>query len=113
MADVWGLTPQALGPAADRGEVFAVVVKRQRYFPREFLELDRADVAAVSPQALGKLSSSEKLVFWKRTHGALGGETVLQALSGRPDGTQLARIEVLARACAAEAHAETHDVEAA
>lgn len=106
LADVWGLTPQALGPAADRGEVFAIVVKRQRYYPKEFLELNRDDVGAVS-KALGSLSPSEKLIFWKRPHGALGGKTVLQSLSGKKGGTHLGRITQLARAWAAEAQAQT------
>lgn len=112
LAEVWGLTPQALGPAAERGEVFAVVVKRQRYFPKEFLELDRDDVGAVS-KALGSLSPAEKLVFWKRPHGSLGGKTVLQLLTGKKDGAQLGRVIRLARAWAAEAQAETDVAEAA
>ena len=33
LAATWGLAPQALGPAADGSEVFAVVIKRQRFFP--------------------------------------------------------------------------------
>lgn len=112
LAAVWGLTPQALGPAAGRGEVFAVVVKRQRYYPKEFLELHREDVGAVS-KALGNLSPSEKLVFWKQAHGALGGKTVLQSLSGKKDGAQLERIKQLARTWAAEAHAATDAAETA
>lgn len=104
LADVWGLTPQALGPAAERGEVFAVVVKRQRYYPREFLDLDRQDVGAVC-KALGNLSPAEKLVFWKRPHGALKGKTVFAALTDARDADRLRRVEVLARAWADEAHA--------
>lgn len=112
LADVWGLTPQALGPAADRGEVFAIVVKRQRYYPKEFLELNREEVGVVS-KALGRLSPSEKLIFWKRPHGALGGKTVLQLLSGKKDDAQLGRVSQLAQAWAAQAQAETDDAEAA
>jgi hypothetical protein len=106
LADAWGLTPQALGPAATRGEVFAIVVKSVRYYPKEFLELNRDDVATVS-KALGSLSPAEKLIFWKRPHGALGGKTVLQSLSGKKDSGQLGRVTQLARAWAAEANAET------
>eukprot|EP01136_Pigoraptor_vietnamica_P010299 Opistho-1_new@47772 len=80
LAEVWDLTPQALGPAAERGDVFAVMVKRLRYYPKEFLELSREDVGAVT-RALGELSPEQKLVFWKRQHGALAGKTVLEALS--------------------------------
>lgn len=101
LAEKWGLTPQALGPAADRGEVFAIVVKRRRYYPKEFLELCREDVAAVS-QSLGNLSPEEKLVFWKHAHGALGGKTVLQLLSRKNRASQLTRVTELARARAAQ-----------
>jgi hypothetical protein len=100
-----------LGPAAERGEVFAIVVKRQRYYPREFLELDRHAVGTVS-KALGSLSPAEKLVFWKRPHGALGGKTVLQALTASKDSGQLVRAAQLAQAWADEAHAGS-DVAAA
>lgn len=106
LAGVWGLTPKALRLAADLGEVFAVVVKRQRYFPKEFLELNREEVGAVS-KALGSLSPSEKLIFWKRPHGALGGKTVLQLLGGKKDDAQLGRVTQLAQAWAAEAQAES------
>jgi hypothetical protein len=112
LADLWGLTPQALGPAAERGEVFAIVVKRQRYYPREFLELDRNAVGAVS-KSLGSLSPSEKLIFWKRQHGALGGKTVLQALTASKDAGQLVRAVQLAQAWADEAHAGSDVAEAA
>lgn len=104
LAGLWGLTPQALGPAAERGEVFAVVVKRQRYYPREFLDLDRRDVGAVC-KALGSLSSTEKLVFWKRPHGALKDKTVFAVLTDARDADRLQRVERLARAWADEAHA--------
>ncbi|CQR38216.1 hypothetical protein [Thiomonas arsenitoxydans] len=112
LADAWGLTPQALGPAAARGEVFAIVVKSHRYYPKEFLELNRDDVGAVC-MALGALSPSEKLIFWKRAHGALGGKTVLQSLAGKNTDAQLARVTQLAQAWAAEANAETDVAEAA
>ncbi|WP_141288061.1 hypothetical protein [Ideonella azotifigens] len=112
LADHWGLTPQALGPAADRGEVFAILVKRQRYYPREFLDLDRHAVGAVA-QALSGLSPTEKLVFWKRPHGGLGGKTVLQALTATNDAAQLARVVQLARSWAEEAHPKRDGVEVA
>lgn len=112
LADAWGLTPQALGPASARGEVFAIVVKSHRYYPNEFLELNRDDVGAVC-KALGRLSPSEKLIFWKRPHGALGGKTVLQSLAGKKSDAQLARVTRLAQAWAAEANADTDVAEAA
>lgn len=101
LADAWGLTPQALGPAAKRGEVFAVTVKNQRYYPREFTQLDRDDVGAVCKQLEG-MDSSEQLVFWKRKHGALSGKTVYEALSsGRRGQPQLAKVVQLAQSYAA------------
>jgi hypothetical protein len=112
LADRWGLTPQALGPAAARGEVFAVVVQRHRYYPKEFLELGRSDVGTVS-KLLGDLSPEEKLVFWKRRHGALGGKTVFELLSSKKNGPQLLRVAQLARSWAAQAHAEDDVAEAA
>lgn len=111
LADKWGLTPQALGPAADRGEVFAVVVKRQRYYPKEFLDLDRARVAAVA-QALNGLSPEEKLIFWKRPHGALGGRTVMQFLAATaPEAVD--QVTQLAQSWASQAQAEGRAAEAA
>jgi hypothetical protein len=112
LADRWGLTPQALGPAAARGEVFAVVVQRHRYYPKEFLELDRDDVGTVS-KSLGDLSPEEKLVFWKRPHGALGGKTVFELLSSKKNRPQLLRVAQLAHSWAAQAHAEDDVAEAA
>lgn len=102
LAQRWGLTPQALGPAAQRGEVFAVVVKRQRYYPREFLELEREAVATIC-RALAGLSPEEHLVFWKRPHGALGGATLAQFLGQDTGRKALARAVALAQAWAAEA----------
>jgi hypothetical protein len=111
LAQKWGLTPQALGPAADRGEIFAVVVKNQRFYPKEFLELSRDEVGMVS-KSLGEISPEEKLVFWKRPHGALGGKTIYQVLSGGSEAPQLARVAQLARAWADEAKAEGDGAEA-
>jgi hypothetical protein len=112
LAHKWGLTPQALGPASERGEVFAIVVKRQRYFPREFVELERDVVGTVS-KSLGRLTPEEKLVFWKRPHGALGGKTVAQFLGPRKDGPQLVRVRQLARAWAAQAQSQGNGAAAA
>ncbi len=108
LADQWGLTPQALGPATKRGEIFAVVVKRERFYPSEFLTLDRDAISVVS-KALGSLSPTEKLIFWKRPHGALGGKTVPQVLTAG----QLERAAQLAQAWAAEAHARSDVAETA
>lgn len=98
LAQAWGLTRQALAPAADRGEVFAVKIGNRLYYPQAFLALDREVVARVC-RALGTLGASEKLVFWLREHGALGGQGVAAALEG---GAPVDKVERLAAAWARE-----------
>ncbi|MFO1340363.1 MAG: hypothetical protein U1F53_19440 [Burkholderiaceae bacterium] len=98
LAQAWGLTRQALAPAAGRGEVFAVKVGNRLYYPSAFLHLDRASVAAIC-RALGELGASEKLMFWLREHGALAGKSVAAALEA---GVALAKVERLAAAWARE-----------
>lgn len=98
LAQAWGLTRQALAPAAGRGEVFAVKVGNRLYYPQAFLGMDREAVAAIC-RALGDLGASEKLMFWLRDHGALAGESVAAALEA---GIPLAKVERLAAAWARE-----------
>ena len=98
LAHSWGLTRQALAPAAERGEVFAVKIGNRLYYPQAFLDLDRETVATVC-RALGDLGPSEKLMFWLREHGALAGKSVAAALEA---GTALAKVERLAAAWARE-----------
>ena len=98
LAQAWGLTRQALAPAADRGEVFAVNIGNRLYYPQAFLGLDRETVAA-GCRALGNLGASEKLMFWLREHGALGGKGVAVALEA---GVAVAKVERLAAAGARE-----------
>lgn len=98
LAQAWGLTRQALAPAAERGEVFAVKVGNRLYYPQSFLGMDRESVARVC-RALGDLGSSEKLMFWLRDHGALAGKSVAAALE---TGVPLAKVERLAAAWARE-----------
>lgn len=98
LAQAWGLTRQALAPAADRGEVFAVKIGNRLYYPQAFLALDRETVATVC-RALGDLGASEKLMFWLREHGALGGKGVAAALDA---GVAVAKVERLAAAWARE-----------
>lgn len=102
LAEGWGLTPQALGSAQKRGEVKPLVVKRQRYFPSEFLGLERDVVAEVS-RALNGLSPSEHLIFWKRPHGALEGRTAADFLSRGKVGYARREVVALAEAWAREA----------
>ena len=98
LAQAWGLTRQALAPAADRGEIFSVKVGNRLYYPQAFLGMDREAVSAVC-RALGDLGPSEKLMFWLREHGALAGKGVTAALEA---GTALAKVERLAAAWARE-----------
>jgi hypothetical protein len=98
LARAWGLTRQALAPAAERGEIFAVKVGNRLYYPQAFLGMDREAVATVC-RALGDLGASEKLVFWLREHGALAGKSVAAALEA---GTALTQVERLAAAWARE-----------
>ncbi len=98
LARAWGLTRQALAPAADRGEIFAVKVGNRLYYPQAFLGMDRDAVAGIC-RALGDLGASEKLMFWLREHGALAGRGVAAALE---TGTALAKVERLAAAWARE-----------
>jgi hypothetical protein len=98
LAQAWGLTRQALAPAAGRGEVFAVKVGNRLYYPKSFLTLDRATVATIC-RALGDLSASEKLMFWLREHGSLAAQSVAAALDA---GTPVTKVERLAAAWAKE-----------
>ncbi|HEY8708703.1 MAG TPA: hypothetical protein VIM34_11985 [Burkholderiaceae bacterium] len=98
LAKSWGLTRQALAPASERGDVFAVKVGNRLYYPRSFLVLDRESVATVC-RALGDLGSSEKLMFWLRDHGALAGKSVAAALEA---GVPVAKAARLAHAWARE-----------
>jgi hypothetical protein len=98
LAKAWGLTRQALAPAADRGEIFAVKVGNRLYYPQAFLGIERETVAAIC-RALGGLGASEKLMFWLRDHGALSGKSVAAALEA---GLALAHVERLAAAWARE-----------
>ena len=98
LAQAWGLTRQALAPAAERGEIFAVKIGNRLYYPQAFLAMDREDVAAIC-RALGNLGASDKLMFWLREHGALAGKGVAAALEA---GIVLARVERLAAAWARE-----------
>ena len=98
LAQAWGLTRQALAPAAARGEIFALKIGNRLYYPRAFLGTDRQGVARICA-ALGRLDSTEKLMFWVREHGALGGRSVAAALEG---GASLPQVERLADAWARE-----------
>jgi hypothetical protein len=104
LAERWKLTARALGAAAKRGEVFALLRGRRRYHPSEFLTLGRDAVSGIC-LALSGLSPETQLVFWKRTHGALGGKTVCDFLGRSGAGEeQVRRVVALAQAWAAESN---------
>lgn len=98
LARAWGLTRQALAPAVDRGEIFAVKIGNRLYYPQAFLSLDRGTVAAIC-RALGDLDASEKLMFWLRDHGTLAGRSVAIAIES---GVPVSEVERLAAAWARE-----------
>jgi hypothetical protein len=100
LAQAWGLTPQALGPAAERGELVSIKIKGKRYYPTPFTELDRESVLTIT-RLLSPLPASEQFIFWMRPHGALGGQTAAQCLAANP--AQLARVCQLAHAWVQEA----------
>lgn len=106
LANVWGITPQALGRVVRLGELFAVVVDNERYYPSEFLQLRMSDVSAICKELAG-LDFSELFIFFKQKHGALGGKTVVQALTVKSSGgAALARVIALAQAKTAQMGAE-------
>ena len=94
LADAWQVQPASIGQAAQRCELCELYIGGQKYYPAVFMHLDPAVVAKVSLQ-LNALGASEQFIFWHRKHGALGGRTVLEALTGEPP--QLATVMKLAR----------------
>jgi hypothetical protein len=102
LADRWACTPEQLETATRLEEVFAVPVGGKPYYPREFLELNPA-VVKVVVKTIGTLELVEKVIFWKRRHGALGGKTVAHVLTSEGDHRQLERVLQLAQAWSLEA----------
>ena len=92
-AQAWGISRQALDQAVERGELFSMKLGNKRFYPRELLRLDRPTVARVC-KALGEASAAEKLVFWLRQHGGLGGVSAVDAAAGG----QVDRVAQLAQA---------------
>ena len=102
LADRWAWTSEELDTATRLGEVLSISIDGESYYPCEFLELEPTIVKAVT-NATGKLGHVEKLVFWKRRHGALGGGTVASTLSGNGRHSQLEVVLRLAQAWSLEA----------
>ena len=93
----WGITRQALDQAVERGELFSLKIAGRRYYLAELRDITREQAALVCC-ALGKLSPSEKLMFWLHAHGGLQGRTPVVAIQAG----QLARTVQLAQAWARE-----------
>lgn len=103
LAACWLVRPSVLLTAASNHELLAVVHRRRRYYPCEFLLLSRNEVAEVS-KALASVSPGAQLLFWKRAHGALGGRTAYDVLAKPHNGEDgISRVLALARAWESEA----------
>ncbi|MGV8824005.1 hypothetical protein [Methylibium petroleiphilum] len=98
LAQAWGIRLETLAAATASGEVVSIAIDGSEYFPKALLSLDRL-TAGVICRALRQLQDIEKLLFWLRDHGALGGRSVAAALE---DGTPTAKVTALAKAWARE-----------
>lgn len=97
LSSSWGITRQALDQTVERGELFSLKIAGRRYYLSELRDITREQAAEVCC-ALGKLSPSEKLMFWLHAHGGLQGRTPVVAIQAG----QLARTVQLAQAWARE-----------
>lgn len=75
-----GVGQHLLAELRVRGDLFAVVMDGETWWPAELLKLTTEDAAALC-HALGNADDSRKLVFLMRRHGALGGRTVAKAIA--------------------------------
>ncbi len=104
LANAWGdRSRQSLDQASARGELFSLKVAGKRLYPSVFLHLSAESVKAIN-LPLKDVDPVSKLIFWNRTHGALGNKTLAEAI----EGGQLDRAVHLAQAFADEylGHAE-------
>lgn len=95
LAAHWGLAPSTVGAIARRGEASFIFVFGKRFFPKEFLALERDIVREVS-LALSGLEAEGMLLFWKRPHGALRGKTPLATIQEAGDAKARERVVKLA-----------------
>ena len=101
LAQRWSVSPRALSIAVREHQLFAVVHRRRRYYPQEFLLLDKATVAQVC-RAMASVPPWTQFIFWKRVHGAIGGRTVAEVLLDHVErDARVVRVLALARAWAA------------
>ena len=94
----WGISQEMLTTATASGEAVSIAIDGSVYFPKALLSLDRSTAGAICC-ALRHLRDTEKLMFWLRDHGALGGRSVASALE---TGTPTAKVTALAGAWARE-----------
>lgn len=96
LANAWGnCTRQWLKQACVRGELFSLEVAGKRLYPCVFLHLSADSVKAIN-LALKAVDPVSKLIFWNRSHGALGNRTLTESI----EGGQLDRAVHLAQAFA-------------
>jgi hypothetical protein len=98
LAQAWGTPQETLAMDTDSGEVVSIAIVGREYFPKALLSLDRLTAGAIC-RALRRLQDIEKLMFWLRDHGVLGGRSVAAALEA---GTPTANVTALAEAWARE-----------
>lgn len=97
LARTWGRTPQALSQATKRGELLALKIKGNCFYPAAFKALEAEVVKDVCSRLKGD-DASGKFIFWTRPHGLLGELTPADAiLAGYRD-----KVAALADAWSAE-----------
>ena len=104
LSHAWGLSVRALAHSLTRGEVLAIKIASRNYYPLEFVVLQRDEVAAVRKHLAG-LEPAEQLAFWKRKHGALRGQTVVQTLTESTKALSLADVVAVAKTLTAQMRA--------
>lgn len=98
LAQAWGIPQEALAPTSASGEVVSIHIDNCLYYPAALLSIDRLIAGAIC-RALRHLHDTERMMFWLRDHGALGGRNVASALKA---GAPSARVNALAEAWARE-----------
>lgn len=98
LARAWGIPQETLATATASGEVVSIEIDGSLYYPDALLNMDRLTASSIC-LALRQLQATEKLMFWLRDHGTLGGRNVAAALE---TGTPTARVTALAEAWANE-----------
>lgn len=98
LAQAWGIPQETLATATAGGEVVSIDIDGSVYFPRALQNMNRLTAGTIC-RAMRHLQDTEKLMFWLRDHGSLGGRTVAEAMNA---GTPAAKVIRLAEAWARE-----------